>query len=59
MTDGRAYETAYLVFLLGGLLVLAWGILLSFTLNAKSPLLYVGEGVISFCLIVLFYFTGR
>ncbi len=48
-----------LFFLLGGLLVLAWGILLSFTLNAKSPLLYVGEGVISFCLIVLFYFYWK
>lgn len=48
-----------LFFLLGGMLVLAWGILLSFTLNAKSPLLYVGEGVISFCLIVLFYFYWK
>lgn len=48
-----------LFFLLGGLLVLAWGILLSFTLNAKSPLLYVGEGVISFSLIVLFYFYWK
>lgn len=48
-----------LFFLLGGLLVLAWGILLSFTLSAKSPLLYVGEGVISFCLIVLFYFYWK
>lgn len=48
-----------LFFLLGGLLVLAWGILLSFTLSAKSPLLYVGEGVISFCLIVLFYFYRK
>lgn len=48
-----------LFFLLGGLLVLAWGILLSFTLNVKSPLLYVGEGVISFCLIVLFYFYWK
>lgn len=48
-----------LFFLLGGLLVLAWGVLLSFTLNAKNPLLYVGEGVISFCLIVLFYFYWK
>ena len=48
-----------LFFLLGGLLVLAWGILLSFNLNAKSPLLYVGEGVISFSLIVLFYFYWK
>lgn len=48
-----------LFFLLGGLLVLAWGILLSFTLSVKSPLLYVGEGVISFCLIVLFYFYWK
>lgn len=48
-----------LFFLLGGLLVLAWGILLSFTLNAKSPLLYVGEGVISFSLVILFYFYWK
>lgn len=48
-----------LFFLLGGLLVLAWGILLSFTLSEKSPLLYVGEGVISFCLVVLFYFYRK
>lgn len=48
-----------LFFLLGGLLVLAWGILLSFTLSTKSPLLYVGEGVISFCLVVLFYFYWK
>lgn len=48
-----------LFFLLGGLLVLAWGILLSFTLSEKNPLLYVGEGVISFCLIVLSYFYWK
>ena len=48
-----------LFFLLGGLLVLAWGILLSLTLHAKSPRLYVGEGVVSFCLIVLFYFYWK
>lgn len=48
-----------LFFLLGGLLVLAWGILLSFTLSAKSPLLYVGEGVISFSLVILFYFYWK
>ena len=48
-----------LFFLLGLLLALAWGILLSFTLSTKSPLLYVGEGVISFSLVILFYFYWK
>lgn len=48
-----------LFFLLGLLLILAWSILLFFTLNTKSMLLYVGEGVISFSLIVLFYFYRK
>lgn len=48
-----------LFFLLGLLLILAWSILLFFTLNTKSMLLYVGEGVISFSLIVLFYFIVK
>lgn len=48
-----------LFFLLGLLLALAWGILLSFTLSMKSPLLYVGEGVISFSLVILFYFYWK
>lgn len=48
-----------LFFLLGLLLALVWGILLSFTLSTKSPLLYVGEGVISFSLVILFYFYWK
>lgn len=44
---------------MGLLLALAWGILLSFTLSTKSPLLYVGEGVISFSLVILFYFYWK
>lgn len=48
-----------LFFLLGLLLALAWGILLSFTLSTKSPFLYVGEGVISFSLVILFYFYWK
>ena len=48
-----------LFFLLGLLLALVWGILLSFTLSTKSPLLYVGEGVISLSLVVLFYFYWK
>lgn len=48
-----------LFFLLGLLLALALGILLSFTLSTKSPLLYVGEGVISLSLVVLFYFYWK
>lgn len=48
-----------LFFLLGLLLALAWGILLSFTSSTKSPFLYVGEGVISFSLVILFYFYWK
>lgn len=48
-----------LFFLLGLLLALVWGILLSFTLSTKNPLLYVGEGVISFSLVILFYFYWK
>ena len=48
-----------LFFLLSLLLILAWSILLFFILNTKSMLLYVGEGVISFSLIVLFYFYRK
>lgn len=48
-----------LFFLLGLLLALVSGILLSFTLSTKSPLLYVGEGVISFSLVILFYFYWK
>lgn len=48
-----------LFFLLAVLLILAWSIILFFTLKEKGALLYVGETVITLSLIVLVYFYSK
>lgn len=48
-----------LFFLLFLLLVVVWGILLSFTLKEGGTLLYVSEAVIMLCLLVLVYFYRK
>ena len=48
-----------LFFLLFLLLVVVWGILLSFTLKEGGTLLYVSETVIMLCLLVLVYFYRK
>ena len=48
-----------LFFLLFLLLVVVWGILLSFTLKEGGTLLYVSEAVIMLCLLMLVYFYRK
>lgn len=55
----RLYEVENAVFPAGLVAHIGVEHFVIFTLNTKSMLLYVGEGVISFSLIVLFYFYRK